>query len=91
MMLIYSFVWWSENDVLIYILFWSMGFILGVKLCLRRRSYESSLLQIGFIKVWGRLLFKSDYDVDSAVRMRVLPTIYELFHSLRPPEKQFKE
>ncbi|KAG5390118.1 hypothetical protein IGI04_031659 [Brassica rapa subsp. trilocularis] len=33
----------------------------------------------------------SDYDVDSAVRVRVLPTISKLFHSLRPPEQQFKE
>ena len=31
-MFIYSFVWWSESDVvLIYILFWFVGFILGVK------------------------------------------------------------
>lgn len=33
---------------------------------------------------------ESDYGVESVVRVRVLPSISEFFHSLRPPEQQFK-
>lgn len=48
-------------------------------------------LQKGLGQIVIQEAVESDYGVDSAVRVRVLLSISELFHSLRPPEQQFKE
>lgn len=48
-------------------------------------------LQRGLGQIVIQETVESCCGVDSNVRVRVLPSICELFHSLRPPQQQFKE